>query len=435
MGDHPSQPQANQPDGGINSNAKQPGRFTAILGIVSAIVTISFAPVSIIQDANTRNVYLICLIPIAAILGIIAGVLHFQQILRYEKDRVRALADEINSIKIDAERQLQNKDAIIVDERAKIETHAIKLVGETTERLERQVTEIERLKLENSKYCEHLEKERKNNLLLRQEHENERDNRKRFRVRHLEIYHMMLHDVRNLAWEWGAASTEDGDTGRVNQVLWRKLVQTVADYTRELFITAFKSQGKEIGEDVHVTLKWKVDRKSAQKIWPELNIDEKFGSDEYKLITLARDSKQPKGREIGEDFYSLTANSAFNHIIHVGQTRGVWASDDIAHLKPYYNENPNYAKQYNSAMAVAIRYHGAESNSGSHFGLFGFLCVDSMNPHRLSLYGNSPEEIETQAFHIASHSADLLALIWRGVNLMMINRRKGAARPDSRGRR
>lgn len=245
--------------------------------------------------------------------------------------------------------------------------------------------------------------------------DDEMQHRIKSRLDHLAALHGMIHRVRDICH-----SRPRSEIKTIHDALtiFEKISNSILTDTRTLFLTYFRSIGIDMGEDVAVTLKLRVSRQMLLKagMYQAEELNHLLGASDYGLITVARDGItahiRRDLREVLGTIYSVEANSAFRHILNESWNgRAMFAENDLLKRKAeegYENQNANWHKFYNSTIAVAVRYWSDENEKSERY---GFLCIDSLNPNKHNLYEHD------ESFHIASHAADLLALILYGMGL------------------
>ena len=102
----------------------------------------------------------------------------------------------------------------------------------------------------------------------------------------------------------------------------------------------------------------------------------KLIDDKDTVITIARDSSSIFREDKGKHF-SIQNNTAF-HTIYNDSKRQSFLSNNLTALeKAYQNETENWWKYYNATIVVPIRWLHSHNEKPI---LYGFLCVDSLNP-------------------------------------------------------
>lgn len=229
--------------------------------------------------------------------------------------------------------------------------------------------------------------------------------RSRYRLEHLRRYDLMMQRIAHSCY---AHKEEPG-------VLFGKLCSSVLQDTKLLFLTLFRSKGFNMDEDVSVSFKLVVRRADLAALVPAINFEslERIPETEKDvLITYARDEDTLRRtfppREVQRRCYSIRANTAFSSLCASRDRDLLFFCNDLKNLPGYHNENEGWESQYNATIAVPVHFRPDPDAKPS---IFGFLCVDSKNPNKYELYSKD------ETYHIASHSAAILALLYRGVDL------------------
>lgn len=199
---------------------------------------------------------------------------------------------------------------------------------------------------------------------------------------------------------------------------FKKIQHSITSDLRELYCDFLLSKGIDIKDDISVAVKLISSKdalissfKNSRTITEQqLKILQDSKSNKF-VITSYRDPKtfesKRESREVNTNFYSITANTAFDHIYT--HKNSFYASDNLCSLGvTYKNENTYWKSCYNSTIVAPIRFNNAKQDKVF---CFGFITIDSINKEKMKLF-----EYE-ESIHIIGHCADLMAIFFLTVAL------------------
>ena len=124
---------------------------------------------------------------------------------------------------------------------------------------------------------------------------------------------------------------------------------------------------------------------------------------------------KPERTEIKQIIYHINdENTIFDEIIN--KDKNFFFSNDLQkdyQRGQYKNQNSSWQNNYNSVLAVPIRYR----RQGDHRAtlIYGIISVDSMNPNSYELFDDK------NTYHLLAASADVLALMFGHFDMLQLS--------------
>jgi hypothetical protein len=216
--------------------------------------------------------------------------------------------------------------------------------------------------------------------------------------------HMLIHNYRSELFKSYFTNVRRSNLSSDEMKLFRRVCHSITENTRTSLKDYFSSNGIDVGDDIHITIKLSLSPDDVFSHLPTLSDEMKarMSTNERWIVNAYRDYhtfNNFKNREVLKKIWSIERNTVYHHIITL-ENEYFLQNDLLGMGNNFHNENHEWRSQYNSILAAPIRY---KEDSTKNYICYGILSADSLNRNGHKLFNDK------ECRFILGQGADLLA--------------------------